>query len=537
MRNILLVLFSLGVFSCNTNQTKEATSGQTNTTNSSAKSTAVTYNNPVLPGDYADPSVVRVGDDYWATATSSEWAPLYPILHSKNLVDWETVGHVFPEKGPAWADAHFWAPEITYDNGKYYIYYTAQKKGGNLCVGVASATQPTGPYTDLGPLVCQEVGSIDAFPIRDEKGELYMVWKEDGNSQKLPTPIWGQKLKEDRTALVGEKFELFRNDPKTWEGGLVEGPFILKQNGYFYTFYSGDACCGRGCTYGVGVARSKTLRGPWEKYAANPILKQSDNWKCAGHGSVVSDAQGRDFYLYHAYKKDDFVYPGRQGLLDEITWNKDGWPQFAKNAPSTAAAAPLNQNAPDIYNLNDEFNQKALSESWQWPVNQKPAYQLKPEANGQLLVKASPAALGTVLAQRTLTGDYATTTLLDKSSLTNGATAGLAAVGDNSNAVGVSVSKGDLILWSVKDNKLTTLDKIKAPAENTVQLKLTARKGDQLEFAWSTNGTAWNQFNKGQAIDAAYLPPWDRGVRTGLFAKGPTNTTATFDWFKVENLD
>ncbi len=537
MRNTWLLLFSLVALSCSKMKSADSTATQTNNATPPVEKASVTYTNPVLPGDYADPSVVRVGDDYWATATSSEWAPLYPILHSKNLVDWETVDYVFPEKAPAWADAHFWAPEITYDKGKYYIYYTAQKKGGNLCVGVASATQPTGPYTDLGPLVCQEVGSIDAFPIRDEKGELYMVWKEDGNSKRLPTPIWGQKLKEDRTALVGEKFELFRNDPKTWEGGLVEGPFILKRNNYYYTFYSGDACCGRGCTYGVGVARSKTLRGPWEKYAANPIMKQNATWKCAGHGSVVTDAQGRDFYLYHAYKTDDFVYPGRQGLLDEITWGEDGWPHFAQNAPSATAAAPFNQNAPDIYNITDEFTQNTLTAGWQWPVNQKPAFQLKPTSNGQLTVKASPEAIGTVFAQRTLTGDYTTTTLLNKSNLANGVTAGLAAIGDHSNAVGLSVSKGDLVLWSVKEGKVTTLDKIPAPTENTIQLKLSARQGDKLEFAWSTNGTAWNQMNKGLAIDAAYLPPWDRGVRTGLFAKGPANTSATFDWFKVENTE
>ncbi|MDQ4138989.1 MAG: family 43 glycosylhydrolase, partial [Bacteroidota bacterium] len=393
------------------------------------------------------------------------------------------------------------------------------------------------PYTDHGPLVCQEVGSIDAFPIRDEKGDLYMVWKEDGNSQRLPTPIWGQRLNEERTALIGERFELFRNDPKTWEGGLVEGPFILKRGDYYYTFYSGDACCGRGCTYGVGVARSKTIRGPWEKYAANPILKQSATWKCAGHGSVVTDAQGRDFFLYHAYKNDDFVYPGRQGLLDEITWGKDGWPHFSQNAPSVTAAAPHNQNAPDEWDLSDEFNQNTLSASWQWPVNQKPTYQLITEQNGKLTVQASPEAIGTVLAQRTLTGDYTTTTLLDKTALTGSTSAGLAAIGDNSNAIGLSVSNRELILWSVKENKLTTLDKVPAPQGNNVQLKLTARQGDKLQFAWSTNGTSWNQMNQGQPIDAAYLPPWDRGVRTGLFAKGPANTSATFDWFKIDNAD
>src|SRR5688572_20572759 len=120
MKKILLPLVCYLFFSCGVNKPANTPQSDTATTQTEAApatpnspaTPAVTFTNPVLPGDYADPSVIRVGDDYWATATSSEWAPLFPLLHSKNLVDWETVGHAFPDKLPAWADAHFWAPEI-----------------------------------------------------------------------------------------------------------------------------------------------------------------------------------------------------------------------------------------------------------------------------------------------------------------------------------------------------------------------------------------------------------------------------------------
>src|SRR5687768_10275428 len=143
----------------------------------------------VMPGDYPDPSVIKIGDTYWASATTSNWLPAYPILKSRDLISWETVSNVFNEK-PEWVDYYFWAPEISYENGKVYIYYSAHKKDGNLCVGVASADKPEGPYKDHGPLICQPVGSIDAFPMRDENGKLYMIWKEDANSVNKPTPIW-----------------------------------------------------------------------------------------------------------------------------------------------------------------------------------------------------------------------------------------------------------------------------------------------------------------------------------------------------------
>ncbi len=495
---------------------------------------SVTYTNPVMPGDFADPSVVRVGNDYWATATSSEWAPLYPILHSTNLVDWEIVSHVFPAEVPEWADAHFWAPEITYEDGTFYIYYTAKQEGGNLCVGVASATDPKGPYKDHGPLVCQEVGSIDGFPIRDDNGDLFLVWKEDGNSVGKPTPMWAQLMNEERTALLGEKFEMFRNDPDSWEGGLVEGAYIVQKNGYYYTFYSGDACCGQGCTYGVGVARAKDLRGPWEKYEKNPIMKQNEAWKCAGHGSVVTDTTGNYYFLYHAYSTDGTVFTGREGLLDPFTWGEDGWPQFAADAPSKEAEAPHQQNAPDSFTIKEEFDAAELATTWQWPVGQGVSYHLVPENNGQLIIEAAPERLGNLLAQRTIRADYTASTAIDVQKLNNGVEAGLTAIGDQSNAVGVAVTSKEIRFWSIKNNEKSILSTTALPVdEDEIHLQIKTKDGHQMEFAWSADGSTWNAFGENQPFDASYLPPWDRAIRIGLNVKGPKDAAATFNWFEM----
>src|SRR5215212_2453471 len=114
------------------------------------------YTNPALAGDYPDPSVIRVGQDYWAAATSSEWAPEFPILHSRDLVNWRVVGAVF-QKRPAWSIGNYWAPEISYNRGKYFVYYVGHKQGGSLCVAVAIAARPAGQYKEQGPGVCKEV--------------------------------------------------------------------------------------------------------------------------------------------------------------------------------------------------------------------------------------------------------------------------------------------------------------------------------------------------------------------------------------------
>ncbi len=531
-RFILPLLFGLFAASC---QVNERTGAASTTETQPAAGSTVSFTNPVLPGDYADPSVVRTGNDYWATATSSEWAPLFPLLHSTNLVDWELVGHVFPDKLPDWAEAHFWAPEIAFENGKYYIYYTAKKKGGNLCVGVASATSPTGPYTDHGPLVCQEVGSIDGYEMRDENGDLYLIWKEDGNSRGLPTPIWAQRMNEERTALSGEMIELFRNDPNTWEGGLVEGPALVRRGEYFYTFYAGDACCGRECTYGVGVARAKSLKGPWQKHAANPIMQKNDTWKCPGHGTVVSDSAGRDYFLYHAYNTNSSVYAGRQGLLDEITWGSDGWPAFNNNSPSVTASIPGTRAKTSLtHNVTDNFTGTTLSQTWQWPVNQSPSYNMS-EAGKQLQLQASPQRIGTVLGQRTKTADYTATAVLQKDSYPAGVMAGLTAIGDQENATGIALNNNEIVLWTVKGNTMNTLARATAPAGNELQFRLVTRQGSQMEFAWSTDGASWNPLNAGQPVDASYLPPWDRAVRVGLTAKGPANQKVIFKSFQLNS--
>lgn len=130
-------------------------------------------------------------------------------------------------------------------------------------MGIASADRPEGPYRDRGPSVGQPDRSINGFPIHDEKGKPYLLWKEDGNSVQKPTPIWAQRLNAPRTALIGEKAELFRNTA-AWESKLVEGHSVVRHGGNFYMLYAANVCYGHRCTHATGVARAKTLLGPWE---------------------------------------------------------------------------------------------------------------------------------------------------------------------------------------------------------------------------------------------------------------------------------
>jgi beta-xylosidase len=503
-----------------------------------------TYTNPVAAGDYPDPSVIRVGQDYWAAATSSEWAPEFPILHSRDLVNWKVVGSVF-ERSPAWSVGSYWAPEISQYRGRFYVYYVARKKGGPLCVAVATAQRPQGPYNDHGPLVCQEVGSIDGFPVDDERGRRYLLWKEDGNSVQKPTPIWAQQLSADGTKLIGERREILRNT-EPWEkhsslpyGDLVEGPAVVRRNGWFYMFYSGNFCCARECNYMMGVARSRKLLGPWEKNPANPILAGNDAWKCPGHGTVVTDARGRDFLMYHAMHPKDFIYVGRQALIDEVTWGRDGWPTInGGRGPSGRAASPAGaRERNDEYSFADDFLTARLMPGWQWPVSNKPDARTRAAGGGWLMLSPSDgqaaSPIGAVLARLTTKGDYVATTSIDTSAMRAGALAGLSAYGDAENALGASVGgDGRVVVWRREKNEQRTLTTIDAPrGRGALHLRMTARDGRRYRFAVSNDGRRWT--DAGDELDGSYLPPWDRGVRVALVAGGAPGATGRFDWLRI----
>lgn len=515
------------------------------------------YANPVLKGDFPDPSLIRLQGDYWATATSGEWAPIFPLLHSRNLVDWQPRGAVFAT-APAWAAGSFWAPELTVEpagdpgTSRYRVYYTAHKKQGPLCVAVATASAPAGPYTDHGPLVCQDSGSIDASTVRDENGQLYLLWKEDGNSRDQPTPIWAQPLSPDGTRLLGARRELLRNDV-AWEGPLIEGPFALRRAGWFYLFYSGNACCGRECRYALGVARARKLLGPWEKDPRNPILAGNAAWRCPGHGTVVTDERGRSFLLYHAYAARDTVYVGRQGLLDEVTWAADGWPRINDGkGPSGSTATPL--SPPGVRKLDPavtvlaDFTAPQLQPEWQWPAADPPAVridrvhgpahgpahggavELKPGARHAAPVGELP---GAILARRLPSGDSLALAEL-AADLPAGVWAGLAACGDPDNALGIAVGRGTAMIWRRQQGavRVVATTALRLPRGRPLLLRMRVTDGTRYDFA--VGGTERELVPVGATVDGAYLPPWDRGVRVALTAAG--TVPARFHWLRLTEL-
>jgi xylan 1,4-beta-xylosidase len=492
----------------------------------------------VIPGDFADPSVIRVGDTYYAAGTSSEWAPYYPLYTSKDLVNWQPVGHVF-DRMPEWAAASYWAPELFHHDGTFFVYYTARRKTDNVSViGVATTNDPRKGFTDRGIIVEWGKEAIDGFPFVDDDGRLYIAWKAYGlPDDKMPTTLLASEMTPDGLALRGKAFTLL-------EGGF-EGEAIVKRGSWYYLFYSSRACCGRNCSYQLEVARARDLRGPWTQAERNPILRGGGDWRCPGHGTPVQTPDGRWFYMYHAYHAKDFVHVGRQGLLDEMLWSDSesgsGWPFFKYgDVPSAQAPTPFDTEArlgpPDFW---DDFTTTARPVQWQWDFRSPPTVTTEDGALRIAVTEATadtPAGVfyGVAPAQ----GHYTATTKVVAS---GGALKGLAAYGDADNALGLGVSAGRLVLWQVEKKQRRTLaEQPLAAVAGAVHLRMEVGDGRHYQFSWSADGRSWTPVKRTgdtgerpSEIDGDYLPPWDRAVRAGLFVKGEPGASGSFDNFRI----
>ncbi len=473
--------------------------------------------NPVIPGDFADPSLIRSDDLYYATGTSSEWAPHFPLFQSTDLINWHQMGYVLP-KTPSWAAASFWAPELFYWKGTYYVYYVARKKiDGISCIGVATAKDPAKGFTDRGIVLEYGKEAIDPF-IMEENGELYMTWKAYGLDSR-PIEILGCRLSDDGLKMEGTPFMLLRDDDK--EG--IEGQCMVKKGDYYYLFYSLGACCGRQCSYQANVARSESLQGPYVKFAGNPILAETEEWKCAGHGTMVSTKSGKDFYLYHAYNKYDHVYTGRQGMLGQVLWDKQsGWP----------SVKPVGDEAEPIRNFRDDFSNDEIFGSWQWDFrNTKPGWKLQ---KGQLYLSGKVNATnetGTALTVRPFSGDYEMMTAVINQ---NASLKGLVLYGDANQSAGIGIKDDTILVWEVKKQKRSLLSEIIIKSKTPVYLKMKVEAGFKCRFFWSDAGKNWEEMKTtDNYYNGDFLPPWDRSPRPGLLHMGSDKDPAGFDFFEI----
>jgi xylan 1,4-beta-xylosidase len=484
-----------------------------------------TYVNPVLPGDHPDPTLLKVGADFYHCGSTFHFTPYMPIYHSTDLVHWEVIGRVLPPSKAYWVSDRpsggIWQGAITYFYGSFWIYFSAN--GQWFC----KADSPYGPWTDpvevktnpkTGPL------GYDNSIFVDDNGKPYMVIK---NGQKVNRI---QELGRDGqlTGTVINLDWINANLQYSW----AEGPVMCKRNGYYYYFPAGDVSGGQ------YVLRSKELIADstkWERLGEffKPITDSNVGFRRPNHMSApVQLADGTWWTIAQSYErytnKDDWGGTGRQTSLYQIIWEGDRpWgvaptsqPEVKPNLPQSGILWRSVQS--------DDFNSDILSLNWHF-LTKKVASNYSLSAR-KGWIRLTPDSIRTHLVQKETDHYYTAVTKVDLDASDASAKAGIYLTNGNQSVIVrlyTGFENGKKIIFNF-NNETQSVDN---QFGNVVWLKLKRIEHD-LSAYYSGDGINW--ISLGDPISAVDLdktqPNYNSWVGTsiGLFAEGKP---ADFDFF------
>lgn len=357
------------------------------------------FQNPVLPGFYPDPSICRVENDYYLVTSTFEYFPGIPIFHSKDLVNWRQIGHVLDRPSQLDLDGVYpsggvFAPTIRHHNGVFYVVNTIVGKKGNF---VVTATDPAGPWSD--PYWLESEG-IDPSLFFDDDGKAYYTGTRpvrEGEAYFGNWEIWLQEFDIDTKKLKGETHSL-------WRGALrdavwPEGPHIYKINGYYYLMISEG---GTGPNHALTIARSQHIAGPYTGCPRNPILTHrhlGNDYPIVnvGHADMVETQNGEWWMVLLASRPYGGYYRnlGRETFLVQFTW-EDGWPLVKPGK----GIVELEETAPDLPEHRwlapsacDHFDTDRLGMQWMFARTPRENFFSLDARKGYLRLKLRPETL------------------------------------------------------------------------------------------------------------------------------------------------
>ena len=469
-----------------------------------------TFTNPVINADYSDPDVCvgASGEDYYLTASSFQCTPGLPILHSKDLVNWEIVGYALKElyTGDDALVKHFsqprhgagvWAPSIRYHDGEYYIYWGDPDFG---CYMVKTK-DPAGEW-EAPVCVIKGKGIIDTTPLWDDDGRCYLVNGWANSRSKFASVLCVRELNKEGTKAISDPVIVF--DGNGTENRTCEGPKFYKRDGWYWIM-----CPAGGVPTGFQLAmRSKSPYGPYE----HKIVLQQGKTNINGphQGGWIHTKYGEDWFLHF---QDKEAY-GRVVHLNPVDWSS-GWPVMGKKGePVTVYRKPKTALPSPVVNPveNDEFDQPRLGLQWQWHANYHQFFGM-PTAFGTMRIythKLDADAknlfmVPNMLLQKTPADAFCVTTKLRMTAKAEGQMGGLIMMGLDYSAlvvkrVGREFQLLQLTCKSADKGKPQTeqlIATLKPTAEDRIDYKpgihediyLRLRvKDSQVQFSWSQDG-------------------------------------------------
>lgn len=505
-----------------------------------------TYKNPILHADYSDPDAIRVGDDFYMTASSFNCVPGLPVLHSKDLVNWELIGYALQKQVPSDVfdqPQHgngVWAPCIRYHNNEFYIYYPDPDYG----IYLVKAEKAEGPWSEP-VLVKSGKGLIDPSPLWDNDGKVYLVHAFAGSRAGIKSIIVINELNSQGTEVTGGEVMVFDGHDAH---PTVEGPKFYKRNGYYYIF----APAGGVSNGWQLVLRSKYIYGPYEE---KMVMAQGKSEINGPHqGAWVTTSTGEDWFI-HFQDKEAF---GRIVHLQPMVWKND-WPVIGSDPDGDGIGEPvLSYKKPNVgktYPIvmppeSDEFNGNTLGLQWQWHANPQlywgfPSgnlgyYRLncadKPEGNEGLW------NVPNLLLQKFPAEAFTATTKVKFTARHNGDEAGFVVMGEDYQYVSLKLINEKLKIRVVscknartggKEDELFSEDF----AGNEIYFRIKVEKGVVCTFSFSSDGKTF----KSAGPEFVAKPGRWIGAKIGYFAlhDGVTNDSGTvdIDWFRIEKYN
>jgi alpha-N-arabinofuranosidase len=368
------------------------------------------YRNPILSGFYSDPSLVRVGNDYYLVSSTFTYFPGIPVFHSRDLVNWTQIGNAIDRPGQLdfgslGISRGVFAPDISHRDGVFYILNTCVDCGGNFLI---TATNPAGPWSD--PVWLPEIDGIDPSLFFDADGRAYLL-----NTGPPPGPakydghraIWIQEFDVAARRMVGPRTVLVDGGVRPAEKPIwIEGPHIFRHQGWYYLIAAEG---GTAEGHSQVVLRARQARGPYAPYPGNPILTQRGldprrpyPITSAGHADFVRTPAGEWWATFLAARpyEDDHYNTGRETFLLPVEW-RDGWPVILPAGrpipevlprPKLPRQPPANIPMAGPFVVRDDFDGPALAPNWMMIRNPRQGWH--GFDRGWLTMRARPDGLG-----------------------------------------------------------------------------------------------------------------------------------------------
>ncbi|MCB8928442.1 MAG: glycoside hydrolase family 43 protein [Ardenticatenaceae bacterium] len=515
------------------------------------------YQNPIIPGFYPDPSICRVGEDYFLVTSTFEYFPGLPIFHSRDLVNWRQIGHVLdrPSQLPLdglKASHGLFAPTIRYHDGTFYVINTLVLNFESVRNFIVTATDPAGDWSE--PYWLDDAPGIDPSLLFDEDGRCYYTGNRippEGEQFRGHREIWLQELDLHSMQLVGERVGL-------WAGALREGvhaeaPHLYKKDGTYYLMIAEG---GTAHDHAVTIARSETITGPYVGHLRNPILTHRHlglDYPIVGtgHADLVETQHGDWWMVLLAMRPYDgyFYNLGRETFLVPVRW-EEGWPVVSPGNGRVECQHP----APNLPEQRwpqppacDQFDAPQLADCWNlirtprekiYSLAERPSHLrlfLRPET---LAEQANPSFVG----RRQQHINFTAQTVLAFTPQQANECAGIALLQNDNFHFRFVLCQTDAGETAVRLIK-------RAAGEETTLAELPVN-GDRFYFKVSAKGQAYNFYVATQpgewqtvkeGVDGRILSTpvasGFTGAYLGMYASSngtPSQTVADFDWFEYQ---